>query len=297
MALTNFPNGLSSFGVPVMGGGTIPTTSGNYFFVSSIRGSDGNLGNSPSKPFATLAAARTAATASNGDVIVLMPGHAETITAAAGIALSKAGLYIVGLGNGTNRPTFTFSTATTATMTITAANITIDNCVFTQAFDAIVSPIVISAANVTLTNNYFMVANATYQATQMILTTAAADNLSITKNRFVGTTDAGTTAAITIVGGDNAYIAFNDFVGAYSSAVGAIRSITTLNTNAVIRENTIVNATASATKAITLLTGSTGVIVNNRVGIGSGAAPFTADAAWWGGNYSAAAVATNATLV
>ena len=32
-------------------------------------------------------------------------------------------------------------------------------------------------------------------------------------------------------------------------------------------------------------------------GIGSGAAPITSDAAWWAGNWSAAAVATNGTLV
>lgn len=247
--------------------------------------------------FSTIAAAIAACTANSGDTIFVLPGHTETISAAAGIAISKAGVSIVGLGNGATRPTITFDTATTATMTITAANVTIDNFIFTQAFDAIVSPIVISAAGVTIKNCYFMVANATYQATQMILTTAAADNLTIVNNRFIGTADAGTTAAITLVGGDNANISDNDFIGAYSSGVGAIRSITTLNTNCVIRRNTIVNATASATKGITLLTGSTGIITENKFGIGSGAAPITADAAWWAGNWSAAAVGTNGTLV
>ncbi len=235
--------------------------------------------------------------ASRGDIILVLPGHTESVPSAAFIAVTKAGLTIRGLGNGTLRPTITFSTATTATMTISAANVTIDNLIFTQSFDAIVSPIVISAAGVTIKNCYFMVANATYQATQMILTTAGADNLTIVNNRFIGTADAGTTAAITLVGGDNANISDNDFIGAYSSGVGAIQSITTLNTNCVIRRNTIVNRTASATKGIVLLTGSTGVIVENKFGIGSGTAPITADAAWWAGNWSAAAVATNGTLV
>lgn len=245
----------------------------------------------------TITAALALCTANSGDTIYVLPGHTETISAAAGLAINVAGVNIVGLGNGSNRPTITFDTATTATMTITAANVTMSNFIFTQAFDAIVSPIVISAAGVTLKNNYFMVANATYQATQMILTTAAADNLTITGNRFEGTTDAGTTAAVTLVGGDNANIVDNDFIGAYSSGVGAIRSITTLNTNCVIKRNTIMNSTASATKAITLLTGSTGAITDNRFGIGSGTAPITADAAWWNANYSSAAVATNGTLV
>lgn len=246
---------------------------------------------------ATIAGAVAQATANSADTIYVLPGHTETISAAAGIALSTAGLNLVGLGTGSNRPTITFNTATTATLTITAANVSIENFVFTQAFDAIVSPFVISAAGCTLKNNYFMVANASYQATQMILTTAAANDLTIIGNRFIGTSDAGTTAAITLVGGDNANISDNDFIGAYSSGVGAIRSITTLNTNCVIRRNTIVNVTASSTKGITLLTGSTGVIAENKFGIGSGAAPITSDAAWWMGNWSAAAVGTNGTLV
>lgn len=299
MGYTNFPDGVRSFGIPVMGGGPqVPSTSGQYIFVSSLVGSNGNSGKNANKPVATIAQAVTIANAAMGDVIIVMPGHAETVGAAAGIALSKSGVYIVGLGFGFNRPTITFDTATTATMTMTAANVTIDNFVFTQGTtDAIVSPIVISAAGVTIRNSYFMVANATVQATQMILTTAAADNLTLQNNRFVGTSDAGTTAAVTLVGGTNAQILDNDFIGAYSSGVGAIRSITTLNTNCVIRRNTIVNVTASSTKGITLLTGSTGVITENKFGIGSGAAPITSDAAWWAGNWSAAAVATNGTLV
>jgi hypothetical protein len=297
MPFTNFPNGVASFGVPTIGGGNIPVTTGQYIFVSSTTGSNGNLGNNVSAPKSTIAGALLQAVASKGDVIIVMPGHAESVSAAAGIALSKAGVQICGLGVGSIRPTITFDTATTATMTISAANVSIDNFIFTQAFDAIVSPIVISAANVSITNSYFMVANATYQATQMILTTAAANNLTIVNNRFIGTVDAGTTAAITLVGGDNVVITDNDFIGAYTTTVGAIQAITTLTTNCVIKRNTIINRTASASKAITLLTGSTGAIADNYFGIGTGTAPITADATWWGRNWSSAAVATNGTLV
>lgn len=245
----------------------------------------------------TISAAVALCTASGNDQILVLPGHTESVSAAAGIAINVAGVNIVGLGTGTQRPTITFTTATTATITITAANVTISNMVFLQTFDAIVSPFVVSAAGCTFKGCYFQTATATAQVTQMILTTAAADNFSLIGNRFIGTADAGNTAAVTLVGGDNAYIVDNDFIGAYTSSVGAIQSITTPNTNCVIRRNTIVNRTASATKGITLLTGSTGVITENKFGIGSGAAPITSDAAWWVGNWSAAAVATNGTLV
>lgn len=295
--LSNFPNGVSSFGVPVMGAGQIPATTGNYWFVNSVTGSNGNMGQSPTAPFATIAQARTAATANNGDVVIVMPGHVESVAAAAGIAFSKAGIYYIGLGNGAQRPTITFTTATTATATITAASNTIDNFVFLQTFDAIVSPFVVSASDTTFKNNYFQTATATAQVTQMILTTAAANNLTLQSNRFIGTSDAGNTSAVTIVGTDNFQAFNNDFIGAYTTSVGAIQGITTLSTNVNIRQNTFVNKTASATKAAVFLTGSTGIITENKVGIGSGAAPFTLDAGWWNGNWSSAAVATNGTLV
>lgn len=51
--LTNFPNGLSSFGIPVTGG-IPPSIFGNYWFVDTERGSDGNTGKSTSKAFATM---------------------------------------------------------------------------------------------------------------------------------------------------------------------------------------------------------------------------------------------------
>lgn len=249
--------------------------------------------------FATLnaAIADSNVVASRGDVLLALPGHTESVASAAATALTKAGLTIIGLGDGSLRPTVTFTTATTATMTISAANIRIENFIFNATFDAVVSPIVVSAAGVTFKNCYFETANASAQVTQMILTTAAANNFTIDSCRFSGTADAGNTAAVTIVGGDNLRIVNSDFHGAYTTTVGAIQSITTLNTNCVIKGNTIINRTASSAKAITLLTGSTGIIADNRMGILTGTAPIGSDAAYWSGNYYAAAVATAGTLV
>lgn len=297
MALTNFPNGVSSFGIPLAGGAQIPSTTGNYFFVSSTTGSNGNTGKSTAKPFATIAQANLAATANNGDVVIVMPGHVETVSAAGGINLSKAGVYYIGVGFANTRPTITFATATTATLTVTAADVTIDNFVFTQTFDAIVSPIVVSAEGFTMRNCYSVTATASFQCTQMILTTASANNMLIQSSRFAGTTDAGTTAVITIVGGDNIQILDCDFIGAYTTSVGAIQNITTATTNYSFRRNVIINETASSTKGITMVSTSTGIATENKFGIGSGAAPITSAAGWWAGNWSAAAVATNGTLV
>ncbi len=85
-------------------------TTGNIFFVDSgaTGASDGSgYGRNPDAPFATVDYAIGMCTASNGDYIFVMPGHAETVTAA--IAVDVAGISIIGLGNGDNRPTFTLT--------------------------------------------------------------------------------------------------------------------------------------------------------------------------------------------
>ena len=221
MAYTNFiGSGVSVNGAPLVpGGGTIPL-SGNYFFVNSVSGSDGNLG-TYDNPFATLKFALTQATAAIGDTIVLEAGHAETISAAAGIAVNKSGVFIIGLGSGNDRPVFTFATATSATMTITAANVTIANITATNSLDQIVSPFVISGANCTfgtLTGPIQWTDSATnVEAVQCILTTAGASNLNVNL-KYLGQTGGSHCArAVNLVGVANAVINC-DFYGKASTA-------------------------------------------------------------------------------
>lgn len=77
-SITNFPDGVSSFGIPLLGGSGIPFT-GNYFFVKPHTGSDAQNGMSPTTAFKTLAFALTQCTAGNNDVVYLI---AESNTAA-----------------------------------------------------------------------------------------------------------------------------------------------------------------------------------------------------------------------
>jgi hypothetical protein len=89
MPLTNFPNGISSFGIPVLGSG-IPFT-GKYFFVDPEHGSDGNSGLSPKKALKTLYKAHALCTAGNNDVVYLIGNGGTTATA----RLSKANAVLV----------------------------------------------------------------------------------------------------------------------------------------------------------------------------------------------------------
>ncbi len=94
---TNFPGGITSMGVPMLGNG-VPASFGNYWFVNSDSGSDGNTGKSTSKAFATIGKAISKATTNNHDVIMLSGNAAHVQTDQ--ISLTKGRLHFVGLGGG-----------------------------------------------------------------------------------------------------------------------------------------------------------------------------------------------------
>lgn len=249
--------------------------------------------------YSSIALALANCTANRGDMIYVLPGHAENITNAIDLNVNVAGVRIVGIGQGNGRPVITMNTATTAVITLSAANTSIENCVIDgTGFDAISKMFSVTAAGVSILGNKFITGGATNQATLGFLTTAATNDLVIKGNTFYATSDAGTTSVIRLVGGTNILIEDNVFIGGYSSGVGAIENITTDSVNIVIKNNLINNLTASCTKAMTFTSATTGQISGNKMQILSGTAPITGAAmSWVGGNYYAAAIATAGTLI
>jgi hypothetical protein len=164
---SNFPNGFNSGlyvrGVPIMQshpGKSFWVGNGTALLSGQRGGSDGNRGTFDS-PFATLDYAVGQCVANRGDIIFVKPGHAETISTATALALDVAGIAIVGLGVGSNRPTFTLDTATTATIGVTAANISIQNCIFTANFADIVSVFTLTTATYFALEQCYIKATAT----------------------------------------------------------------------------------------------------------------------------------------
>ena len=90
MSLTNFPNGVSSFGVP----SGLPMTYGTYYFVNADTGSDMNDGLSRDTPFLTLDKAVDSATTNKDDVIVLSTNGSHQITEM--LAISKSRVHLMG---------------------------------------------------------------------------------------------------------------------------------------------------------------------------------------------------------
>lgn len=275
---------------------------GNVFFVQSTHANKGDTvgrGRTPNQPFATIDYAVGNCAANQGDVIVVLPSHVETITAAAGLDLDVAGITILGIGTGRSRPKIDFTTATTADLDVDAANIKIENIYFDlTSIDALAAPIDVNAADFVLSNCELETADTGGQCTLAILTDAAADRLTIENCIFHGSTDAGTAAAIRIVGGNAHRIVGNSFQGNYTTTLGAIDNATTPCTNAIINKNRINNRTASSAKAMTFQATSTGQISENHMQILTGTAPIGgADMSWVGANYYAATIAVAGTLI
>jgi len=102
-------------------------TTGNVLYVDSGAGINAiGRGKTAKSPLASLAYAFSSdqLKANNGDVVVVMPGHTESIIASGTITIDIDGVTVVFLGSGSSVPTFTWSTATTARMIISAANTT-----------------------------------------------------------------------------------------------------------------------------------------------------------------------------
>ena len=181
---------------------------------------------------------------------------------------ARSGVTIIGLGNGSNRPTFTWH-ATDATWTITAANVTIRNIRTTVDVDEIVSMFSVSAAGVTLDGVDFV--EGTGQAIQWLLTTAAADQLTIQNCRHVQLTAANSAQKwIQIVGTDGFRCVDNTFqiVGNASTSSHLISGSTAL-VYCEIARNLIQFIGGTISICINLVTGSTGIIADNRLATGT----------------------------
>jgi hypothetical protein len=279
MAMTNYPNGFSG-GVSVRGVPVEIIPPNKVYFVQNTIGSDGNKG-TKDKPFKTLDYAIGRCTASKGDIIFLLPGHAETISAAGGITCDVAGVTIIGLGYGSLRPTFTWS-ATASTWLVTAANVTIQNIVCLVSIDSVVKGIDISAAGCTLDAVDFQETSAKQML--IFINTAAGANYLTVKNCYHVQAAAGSAKWIDLVGADWARILNNHFH--VSASTHILGGTTTESLEILVKGNTFLNTADAA--CVVLLANTTGFVVNNFAGGAKSAIAgnFALASAYGGENYS-----------
>jgi len=239
---------------------------GRTWFVNSANtgaGDGGGYGATYKQPFATLGYAVSVASA--GDLILIAPGHTEAVTSAGAITLNKA-ITIVGCGYGEKRPKFTFSTSTAADIQITAAGVSIYNCIFEcdkMGADH-VRMIAVLASGARIENCLFREGMVTRQSLAFIVlddNTTLPDYCTIRNNAFIST-GGGAKHAIAIGYASTGLVLEGNYIfGNYSMA--CVYS-SEAHTACFIHHNSLTNTRAGA-PAIKFGAAATGAIEFNTV--------------------------------
>jgi len=283
----------------------LPKHPGNIWFVDSGATAATNAtgyGHNPDAPFATLDYAIGKCTASNGDVIYVMPGHAET-TSTAGTELfdlDVAGVSVIGLGTGDLRPTFTLAVGD-ATVVMGAASCTLENIRIIGNITDLVAGLEIEAAadGCTVRNCYFADSGTALDMLIAIAVTADADRLLFEGNHFVITTGGEATNAVKFAGGCDSLIFRNNvLVGDWKGTDGAVGLAGAASTNILVHDNLIVNQDASVGLCMDLHASTTGGVFRNMAAGSKGNTETISggEAAHFGENYGNDAVATTGIL-
>lgn len=266
---------------------------GTKFYVgpnATGAGDDGRSGRSKESSMATLEAALALTTASKGDTIYLLPGHAEIITTA--IDVNKIGVNIAGLGNGDLMPTITCNAAIDC-MDTTVADVRIRNIHFpVSTLTGVTSRINVGAANCVIEDCLF---DCGEFDTETITVEAAGDDLTVKDCKFACDSAATADAAIKIeaAGVDGLQVIdchFDGYDDAQAWDVGAINS-GAAHTRCLIKGNTFLYG-----PAIIFSAAATGLIVENYMGEGTLGAMLDPGSCMCFENYEADAVDEHARI-
>lgn len=274
MSGSRFPNGVYSYGVPLLPTPTQVVT-GNVWWVGSAAtyNADAPGYGTKEKPFKTIDYAIGKCTASNGDAIYVLPGHTEAVAAAGGITLDVAGVSIYGLGKGSLRPTVTLGTATTASVVVSAADCLIDNILFVANLDNVATCFTISGKDCTIQNCEFRDTSSALHFYSCILTSATnneADGLQVLNCKRTALAT-GSLAFISILGNNDRVRIINNVVdSAGTGDVGhfIIMSSKVMKGAEISWNRMTITGDAAATVGIFATgssTTSTGVVNNNYV--------------------------------
>lgn len=262
------PQGLQVDG-RMVGGWPQAMGKGNTYYVdSAVAGSDGT---SPATALATLDSAFAKCTANQGDTIIVMPNHAETITGAGGITHDVAGVSVIGLGTYNQRPRFLMDAGTAVTYLISAADAYVSGLDFASGHSNVVTCFDVTAVGAHIHNCKFR-NNTTNEDFLVCIKASGADasaaGLRVTNCDWY-TTDTDDSAMISFVGSAaDVWIWENRMVTSSATAAQLITVATgKLLTNADIGWNRVINAMTSGELFISNDgTTNTGFIHNNFVG-------------------------------
>lgn len=239
-------------------------------------------GRNPAAPFATLDYAIGQCTASKGDVIYVLPGHNEGLGSGESIDADVAGISIIGLGEGALTPRIDFDHATAA-FDVGASGVTIRNLRLLPSVPTVAIGIDVEAGvtDTIIEDVEILPGEDGAGADEFVLgidvkAGCTRTNIRRLKVRQHASAD-GVNAGISFTGASNDCMVEDcDIVVLGTAGVAPIKGITTLSTNIRIRRCTLVSDNEPG---IELLTGTTGVLADNRIftDLGTIAAAIVAD--------------------
>lgn len=197
----------------------------------------------------TLAAALLQCRANYGDVIYVLPGHSESVTTTPTFV---AGVRIIGIGHGGNRPVFRW-TATTSQWAITVADVIFSGLrLRLEGANGVVKAIVSTAADTVFEGcDIEMASGATNKATIGIEVGAGATRFRITGCRFRGTATHNVTDGVKIVSAVDGVTIENCQMVFSATAANGLVHFTAAATNVVCRDLDMYNTHTSSTATIT----------------------------------------------
>ena len=222
--------------------------------------------------YSSVNAAMDACVAGRGDVILCMPNHAETISAATSMVIDVAGVSVIGLGSGGNRPVFTYS-ATAGTIELDADNTRLSNVILRSSISAVVKGINVDAENVRI-DNIRMDWEETGDDFVTMIDIDAVNGTVIENCQLIAEDAAGCSEAIRLDDCDHVVIRKNHIYGDFTDS--AIVGEGAAGANLLIEGNTIYNSDTTAGYVIDLNVTFTGIISKNDCGTLFATAPETA---------------------
>jgi hypothetical protein len=225
--------------------------------------SDANRGNRGRSPLATLQQAVTNANA--GDIIIVGPGHIESISANGALTIDKAGLRIVGLGVGDARPALLLDTLVAAEILCTAANVLLENLQVVCALDAVSQMMSVTGGGCTIRNCTFGATTpATIQPVIGVLVNGVRCTVEGCDWYFPVT---GCAEALRFqAGADQLVVQFCKADGFFTT--GGVVNDTAAADDVLIKDNYIRSMNTTAKPGILMKAAATGSIGNNKIRLG-----------------------------
>ena len=252
---------------------------GNH--ANTLDADDQQHGLSWNTPLATIDYAVGLQVAGAGGVILVAPGHAETLSGAADLDIDVSGITIIGLGEGSMRPTLTLGgTDATTTIEINGDDITVKNLrIVGGDTDGTTVAIDIKTGSdyVTLDGLEFFETVNTKEILTGITVEDKCDQLTIKNCIFRNLASGDNLAAIITEADEHDFLVIENcqFIGDWTNAILDLDAAALVAPT--IKDCLLVNYDATAGDAIDLNSGTKALIVNCMIASGKGDAYPIAD--------------------